>query len=112
MVEWLRVATVFTETRFSTNVEKDDVFQVSRLVLKSGILWLPNPLAPGQLGNPTRTLLTQLFFQAARILLPGADFPPRGVAFNFEFSTIPGPGLDELDFVTTVRHLMIVVMIF
>ena len=52
------------------------------------------------------------FFQAARILLPGADFPPRGVAFNFEFSTIPGPGLDELDFVTTVGHLMIVVMIF
>ena len=41
--------------------------------------------------------------QAARILLPGADFPPRGVAFNFEFSTVPGPGLDELDFVTTVR---------
>ena len=40
--------------------------------------------------------------QAARILLPGADFPPRGVAFNFEFSTVPGPGLDELDFVTTV----------
>ena len=29
LVEWLRVATVFTETRFSTNVEKDDVFQVS-----------------------------------------------------------------------------------
>ena len=28
LVEWLRVATVFTETRFSTNVEKDDVFQV------------------------------------------------------------------------------------
>ena len=27
-------------------------------------------------------------------------------------STVPGPGLDELDFVTTVRHLMIVVMIF
>ena len=39
LVEWLRVATVFTETRFSTNVEKDDVFQVSRLGLKSGILW-------------------------------------------------------------------------
>jgi len=68
LVEWLRVATVFTETRFSTNVEKDDVFQ------------------------------------AARILLPGADFPPRGVAFNFEFSTVPGPGLDELDFVTTVKR--------
>ena len=43
-----------------------------------------------------------LYLQAARILLPGADFPPRGVAFNFEFSTVPGPGLDELDFVTTV----------
>ena len=44
--------------------------------------------------------------QAARILLPGADFPPRGVAFNFEFSTVPGPGLDELDFVTTVIKMM------
>ena len=47
LVEWLRVATVFTETRFSTNVEKDDVFQVSRLGLKSRIFWL----------NPTYLLL-------------------------------------------------------
>ena len=37
LVEWLRVATVFTETRFSTNVEKDDVFQVSCLGLKMAI---------------------------------------------------------------------------
>ena len=49
--------------------------------------------------------------QAARILLPGADFPPRGVAFNFEFSTVPGPGLDELDFVTTVIMMMIMTII-
>ena len=49
--------------------------------------------------------------QAARILLPGADFPPRGVAFNFEFSTVPGPGLDELDFVTTVILMMIMTII-
>ena len=48
--------------------------------------------------------------QAARILLPGADFPPRGVAFNFEFSTVPGPGLDELDFVTTVIKMMIMMI--
>ena len=84
LVEWLRVATVFTETRFSTNVEKDDVFQVST--------------SDGK--NLKQKSINYL--QAARILLPGADFPPRGVAFNFEFSTVPGPGLDELDFVTTV----------
>ena len=88
LVEWLRVATVFTETRFSTNVEKDDVFQVFCLGFKKKETFSTFLLPGGQ--NPS-----------ARSRLP-----PRGVAFNFEFSTIPGPGLDELDFVTTVRYLM------
>ena len=87
LVEWLRVATVFTETRFSTNVEKDDVFQA------------------GTSSKRKEESDKNISFQAARILLPGADFPPRGVAFNFDFSTLPGPALDELDFVTTVRTL-------
>jgi len=68
LVEWLRVSTVFAESRFSMTVEKDDVFQ------------------------------------AARILLPGADFPPRGQAFNSQYSSVPTPGLDELEFVATVKR--------
>ena len=68
LVEWLRVSTVFAESRFSISVEKDDVFQ------------------------------------AARILLPGADFPPRGQAFNSQYSSVPTPGLDELEFVATVKR--------
>lgn len=68
LVEWIRVSTVFAESRFSVTVEKDDVFQ------------------------------------AARILLPGADFPPRGQAFNSAYNMVPGPGVDELEFVTTVKR--------
>jgi len=68
LIEWIRVTTIFSESRFCLTVEKDDVFQ------------------------------------AARILLPGADFPPRGQAFNNQFTSAPNSSADELEYVNNFKR--------
>ena len=45
-------------------------------------------------------------FQAARILLPGADFPPRSQSFSDQHSCWPEVGCNEVNFVDTVNMNM------
>ena len=42
-------------------------------------------------------------YQAARILLPGADFPPRSQAFTGQYSSLPELGCNEVTFVDIVN---------
>jgi len=43
-------------------------------------------------------------YQAARILLPGADFPPRGQGFSEQFSSTPDAVTDELEYVDSLNQ--------
>ena len=43
-------------------------------------------------------------YQAARILLPGADFPPRGQGFSDQFSSTPDSGTNELEYVDNLNQ--------
>ena len=42
-------------------------------------------------------------YQAARILLPGADFPPRSQAYSEQHCTWPEIGTNEVNYVETVN---------
>ena len=45
-------------------------------------------------------------FQAARILLPGADFPPRSQSFSDQHASWPEVGCNEVNFVDMVNMNM------
>jgi ankyrin repeat protein len=93
MVEWARVATAFAEHRNSTHVDNDDVMQVTDFFLI--IL------------NFLRFDSNLLFFQAARILLPGMDCPVRPMENPpLSLSTSMSAMLDELEYVNHVKKEM------